>query len=175
MEYQYTINDIKDAVKVSLQSLYTLIKKNQAFINENSIRKQRKIYYNQAAMDFFVSYYIPEQDQEEGKIPTSPLDLGKAEAKAENPVKKTSYREEEQQARIDALQVEIKALHAQIDALKEQLTAKENERLELLRQNGALILTIQQQQQEKMLLLPAPKKSLGERVKSFFTAKPQEK
>ena len=168
MEYQYTINDIKDAVKVSLQSLYTLIKKNQAFINENSIRKQRKIYYNQAAMDFFVSYYIPEQDQEEGKIPTSPLDLGKAEAKAENPVKKTSYREEEQQARIDALQVEIKALQGKLDALQKQLDAKEAERVELLRQNGILCLTLQQEKAEKMLLLPSPKKTLGEKVKSLF-------
>ena len=171
MEYQYTINDIKDAVKVSLQSLYTLIKKNQAFINENSIRKQRKIYYNQAAMDFFISYYSPDTEK---KIPDKIIDTEGAEEQAENPLKNPSYREEEQQARIDALQVEIKALHAEIDALKEQLTAKENERLELLRQNGALILTIQQQQQEKMLLLPAPKRSLGERVKAIFKSKPQE-
>ena len=175
MEYQYTINDIKDAVKVSLQSLYTLIKKNQAFINENSIRKQRKIYYNQAVMDFFISYYLPEQVPEEGKIPSSPLKTDGAEGQAEKSPLESSYKEEEQQSRIDALQAEIGTLQAEIDALKAQLTAKENERLELLRQNGALILTIQQQQQEKMLLLPAPKKSLGERFKSFFTAKPQEK
>lgn len=172
MEYQYTINDIKAAVKVSLQSLYTLIKKNSTFINENSIRKQRKIYYNQAAMDFFISYYSPDTEK---KIPDEIIDTDTRGGIAEKSPLESSYKEEEQQARIDALQVEIKALHEEIDALKEQLTAKENERLELLRQNGALILTIQQQQQEKMLLLPAPKRSLGERVKSFFTAKPQEK
>ena len=172
MEYQYTINDIKAAVKVSLQSLYALIKKNQAFINENSIRKQRKIYYNQAAMDFFISYYSPDTEK---KIPDEIIDTETGGGKAENPLEKTSYREEEQQARIDALQVEIKTLHEEIDTLKAQLAAKENERVELLRQNGALILTIQQQQQEKMLLLPSPKRSLGERVKSFFTTKPQEK
>jgi len=174
MDFQYTINQIASRCKVSITSINNLKKKNQDFINKNSMRRQHKIYYNQAAMDFFLSYYSADTDTEK-KIPDKIIDTETAEEQAENPVKKPSYREEEQQARIDALQVEIKALHAEIDALKEQLTAKENERLELLRQNGALILTIQQQQQEKMLLLPAPKKSLGERFKSFFTAKPQEK
>ena len=171
MEYKYTINDISATVKISKPSLYALIKKNSTFISDNSIRRQRKIYYNQAVMDFFVSYYSPDTEK---KIPDEIIDTETGGGIAKNPLEKASYREEEQQARIDALQVEIKALHAEIDALKEQLTAKENERVELLRQNGALILTIQQQQQEKMLLLPAPKKSLGERVKGFFKSKPQE-
>ena len=168
MEYQYTINDIKAAVNVSLQSLYTLIKKNQAFINENSIRKQRKVYYNQAVMDFFVSYYSPDTEK---KIPDEIIDTETGGGKAENPVKKTSYREEEQQARIDALQAEIGTLHAEIDTLRKQLDAKEEERKELIRQNGALILTLQQEKQEKQLFLPAPKKSFGDKVKSIFKSK----
>ena len=172
MEYKYTINDISASVKISKPSLYALIKKNQELISNNSVRRQRKIYYNQTVMDFFVSYYSPDTEK---KIPDEIIDTETGGGIAENPLKNPSYREEKQQAHIDALQVEIKALHEEIDALKAQLAAKENERLELLRQNGALILTIQQQQQEKMLLLPAPKRSLGERVKSFFTAKPQEK
>ena len=165
MDFKYTINDIKAAVNVSLQSLYTLIRKNQAFINENSMRKSRKIYYNQAVMDFFVSYYLPDTEK---KIPDEVIDTEKAEEQAENPLKNPSYREEEQQARIDALQVEIKALHAEIDTLRKQLDAKEEERKELLHQNGALILTISQLQQEKQLLLPAPRKSIGEKVKGLF-------
>jgi len=165
MEYQYTINDIKAAVKVSLQSLYTLIKKNQAFINENSIRKQRKIYYNQAAMDFFVSYYSPDTEK---KIPDEVIDTDMAEEEAEKSLSESSYREEEQKARIDALHAEIGTLHAEIDTLRKQLDDKEEERKELLRQNGALILTISQLQTEKQLLLPAPKRSIGERVKGLF-------
>lgn len=168
MDFKYTINDIKAAVNVSLQSLYTLIRKNQAFISENSMRKQRKIYYNQKVMDFFVSYYLPEQSTEEGKISPLAEDLSIKAEKAEKTLSETSYREEEQQARIDALQVEIKALHAEIDTLRKQLDDKEEERKELLRQNGALILTISQLQQEKQLLLPAPKRSIGERVKGLF-------
>ena len=174
MEYKYLITDIQEKTKVSITSLTTFKNKHKDFFNNNSTRKHRKIYYNQAAMDFFLSYYAPDTDTEK-KIPDKIIDTDTRGGIAEKSPLESSYKEEEQQARIDALQVEIKALHEEIDALKEQLAAKENERLELLRQNGALILTIQQQQQEKMLLLPAPKRSLGERVKSFFTAKPQEK
>lgn len=158
MEYPYTINDIKIATQVSLQSLYTLIKKNQSFIKDNSIRKQRKIYYNQAAMDFFTSYYNAEQPPE-----TPP----EAEEHAE--------KEPSAHFRIEALEAERDALQAEINALRKQLEAKEAERLELLRSNGALILTLQQSQQEKMLLLPPPKKSFSDKVKSIFKSKPQEK
>ena len=168
MEYKYTINDISETVKISKPSLYALIKKNSAFIKDNSIRKQRKIYYNQAVMDFFIAYYLPEQTPEEGKIPPSSFDIQTAEEQAEKSPLESSYKEEEQQARIDALQAEIGALHAEIDTLRKQLDAKEEERKELLTQNGALILTISQLQQEKLLLLPAPKRSIGERVKGLF-------
>lgn len=165
MEYKYTINDISATVKISKPSLYALIKKNSAFIKDNSIRKQRKIYYNQAVMDFFVSYYSPDTEK---KIPDEVIDTDIAEGQAEKSPLESSYKEEEQQAHIDALQAEIGTLHAEIDTLRKQLDAKEEERKELLRQNGALILTISQLQQEKQLLLPAPKRSIGERVKGLF-------
>ena len=168
MEYKYTINDISETVKISKPSLYALIKKNSAFIKDNSIRKQRKIYYNQAVMDFFISYYQPEQSTEEGKNLSFAEGRDTEKPKAEKSPLESSYKEEEQQARIDALQAEIGTLHAEIDTLQKQLDAKEEERKELLRQNGALILTISQLQQEKQLLLPAPKQSIVERVKGLF-------
>lgn len=172
MEYKYTINDIKDEVNVSLQSLYTLIKKNKAFIDNNSIRKQRKIYYNQSVMDFFVSYYQPEKaPQQENPNPAEGLP---AEGKPENPPSETSHEEDRQQDLIDALKAQIKALNDEVEGLRKQLDNKEEERKELIRQNGALILTLQQEKQEKMLLLPAPKKTFGEKVKSLFKGKAQE-
>ena len=157
MSYEYTINDIQTKCKVSLQSLYTFIKKNKDFINENSTRKQRKIYYNQAALDFFVSYYKPEEAPEEPQ---------KAEEQAAVSTSADS--------RIKELEAANEALKAEISTLKSQLESKEAERIELLRQNGALILTLQQEKQEKMLLLPAPKKSISEKVKSLFKGKAQE-
>lgn len=151
MDFKYSINDISTKCKVSVQSLYKLINKNKAFINDNSTRKQRKIYYNQTAMDFFTAYYLSEQTPETPQT-----------AEEQSEVKPSA------DARIEALETENNALHAEIASLKTQLEAKESERLELLRQNGALILTLQQEKQEKMLLLPPPKKSLGEKVKSIF-------
>lgn len=151
MEYPYTINDIRSKTNVSLQSLYNLIKKNREFIDKNSTHKQRKIYYNQSAMDFFTNYY-------------------NAEATPETPPEAEEHAEKEPSAhfRIEALEAERDALQAEINALRKQLEAKEAERLELLRQNGALILTLQQEKQEKMLLLPPPRKSFSDKVKSIF-------
>lgn len=154
---EYTINQIQETVNVSLQSLYALIKKNKPFIAENSIRKQRKVYYNQAAMDFFVSYYCPEKPLETLKIPPKSADSNSSA----NSTK-------------EAAEAKIEALEAEIEALKKQLEDKEAERLELFKQNGALILTISQLQQEKMLLLPAPKVSFSDKVKSIFKGKAKE-
>lgn len=170
MEYKYLISNIQEKTKVSITSLTAFKKKHQDFFNNNSIRKHRKIYYNQAAMDFFLSYYSPDTDTEE-KIPNKIIDTETGGGTAENPLSESPYREEEEKARINALQDEIKALHAEIDALKAQLAAKENERVELLRQNGALILTLQQEKQEKMLLLPAPKKPFTERFRTFLKSR----
>ena len=168
MEFPYTINDIRAVAKVSQQSLYNLIKKHQSFFHDNSTRIQRKVYYSQAAMDFFISYYQPELSTEEGKNGVLAEDSDINPTEAEKTLLERSYKEEAQEARIDALQAEIKALQGKLDALQKQLDAKEAERVELLRQNGILCLTLQQEKAEKMLLLPSPKKTLGEKVKSLF-------
>jgi len=145
------------------------------------VRRQRKVYYNQAAMDFFVSYYCPEQE----KSPSSRNISGIVEVPNEEnsgivevpkkpgivEVPSPPDKEAILQSRIDALQDELDALHAEIATLREQLEAKEAERRELLRQNGALILTLQQEKQEKQLFLPAPKKSFADKVKSIFKSK----
>ena len=172
MEYKYLITDIQEKTNVSITSLTAFKKKHQDFFNNNSTRIRRKIYYNQAAMDYFVSYYSPDTDK---KIPDKIIDTDTAEAQAENPPSEASYTDKPHESQLDELKAEIGALQTEIGALRKQLEIKEAERLELLRQNGALILTLQQAQQEKMLLLPAPKKTLSERVKGFFKARPQEK
>lgn len=176
MEYKYLITDIQEKTNVSITSLTAFKKKHQDFFNNNSTRIRRKIYYNQAAMDFFIDYYCPEQTAKEDNI--NRLAAVPEEQKAENASNSAlngSSADEPHESQLDKLKAEIDALHAEIEALRKQLNDKETERLELLRQNGALILTLQQEKQEKMLLLPAPKKTLSERVKGFFKVKPQEK
>ena len=64
MEYPYSIKDISSRVKKTVQSLYTLIKKNQGFINDNSQKQGRNVKYNQAVMDWFINYYGVSQEEE---------------------------------------------------------------------------------------------------------------
>ena len=171
MNYQYTINDIAAEVKVSKQSLYTLIKKNQAFVNENSTRKQRKVYYNQAVMDFFVAYYSASSPDKAENPRLNISEGAETLPNGENPPFSASPADGPQKDQLDALHAEIDALHAEIDTLRKQLEEKEEERKELIRQNGALILTLQQEKQEKQLFLPAPKKSIGDKIKGIFKSK----
>lgn len=145
-EYQYTIDDIASICKVTKQSIYNLIKANKEFINENSRRYQRRLMYNQAALQYFTEYYQVEAPE---------VDTIKAPDKQET--KNT-----------EALEGKIKTLQAEFDTLKQLLAETEAERKALIHQNGALILTLQQEKQEKMLLLPAPKKTIGERIKGLF-------
>lgn len=170
MDFQYTINQIASRCKVSITSINNLKKKNQDFINKNSMRRQHKIYYNQAAMDFFLSYYSADTDTDK-KIPDKIIDTDTAEGQAENPPSEASYTDKPHESQLDELKAEIEALQTEIGALRKQLEAKESERLELLRQNGALILTISQLQQEKQLLLPTPRKSFVDRLKAIFNGK----
>lgn len=145
-EYPYTIDDVATICKVTKQSIYNLIKGNKDFIGENSRKYQRRIMYNQSALQYFTEYYqveAPEIDRIEEPIKQKTKDT-------------------------DTLHEEIKNLKAELDTLKHQLEDTEAERKMLLHQNGALILTLQQEKQEKMLLLPAPKKTMGERIKNIF-------
>lgn len=147
-DYPYTVEDISTICKRSKQAIYNLVKANREFINNNSITYQRKKMYNQDALLFFTNYY-----------------------QVEAPEVDTLNETIKQEARsIEELQTEVKQLKEEVDTLKQLLEDKESERKELLQQNGALILTLQQEKQEKMLLLPAPRKTIGEWMKGLRTA-----
>lgn len=172
MEYKYTINDISETVKISKPSLYALIKKNSAFIKDNSVRRQRKIYYNQAAMDFFLAYYQPDRKTDSEEIPVSDIEKNTAEERAEEQAEKAPIEapqtEQPPEDQLNALERKIAALEAEIETLRKQLEKTEAEKNEILRQNGEVLLLLQMEKQEKQLYLPAPKKTLADRVKSLF-------
>lgn len=181
MENQYTADQITGICKVSKASFYELKKKNKDFINKNSTRLHRIVYYNQAVLDFFLAYYQPDEKTESGKIPVSDTDTDtdkkepdsvkvlRAEVpQAENSPVEAPQTDEPQEGQENPLQRKIDALEAELEALRKQLEAKEAERLELLRQNGEVLLLLQMEKQEKQLYLPAPKKTLADRVKSLF-------
>lgn len=181
MENRYTITQISSACKVSKQSLYKFINKNKTFIDENSTRIHRIVYYNQSAMDFFLAYYQPDEKPESEKIPISDTDTDtdkkepvfsmnteRAEERPQNSPVEAPQTEQPPEGQLNALQRKIDALEAEIGALRKQLDASETEKKELLRQNGEVLLLLQMEKQEKQLFLPAPRKTLVDRVKSLF-------
>lgn len=169
MKNQYTIKELATACKVSTQSIYNLKDKNKEFFKQNSKRNQRTIYYNQAVLNFLLDYYHLDKDSPDSEnILYEKIGGGFAPQEGENSSVLTSSPDELSESRIKEYESQIDALKAENERLKKELDAKEEERKELLKQNGALILALSQEKQEKMLLLPAPKKPFGERVKSLF-------
>lgn len=168
MENQYTADQIISICKVSKASFYELKKKNKDFVNENSKRLHRVVYYNQAVLDFFLSYYQPDGKPESEKIPVSDMNIDTAEGQAEKAPVEAPQTEEPPEGQENPLQRKIDALEAEIGALRKQLDASETEKKELLRQNGEVLLLLQMEKQEKQLYLPAPKKSLINKIKSVF-------
>lgn len=168
MENRYTIDQISSICKVSKQSLYKFINKNKTFISENSTRIHRIVYYNQSAMDFFLAYYQPEATAQSGENPPPQVNSTSAEGQTEKPSAEATQAEEQYENQQNPLQRKIDALEAEIEALRKRLDASEAEKKELLRQNGEVLLLLQMEKQEKQLLLPAPKKTLADRVKNLF-------
>lgn len=141
MDYPFTVNDLSAQLSKSKQSIYQVFNRNRQFIRENSIRLNRKIYYNQSVFDFLSDYYAHGAPIE---APNKPI---------EAPAREDGGGE--------AAQKRIAALEAKIEALEAQCA-------DLMKQNGALLLLLQQEKQEKMLLLPAPRKPLGDKLRDLF-------
>ncbi len=163
MEYPYKIQDLSRLSKISNPTIYKIFKKNQDFIADNSKKVKGKTkpmtLYSQAVLDLLLAQYGQGND---GTIVNASAGGNATELPSE-PQKheETPPEAAEDKSTITALQTKIEALEAQIEAL-------EAERRELLKQNGNILLLLSQEKAEKALLLPAPKKSFGERIKALF-------
>lgn len=158
MNFPYTIKDISSKVKKSEQSLYTLIKKNQDFIKQNSHKEGRFVRYNQAVMDWFIDYYGAKQEEQQQE-PQETAQGGRQEASS-TPAEDLP---------VELLKAKIEALEAENAALRERLNDSEKERKELRQQVGMALSALQQEKQEKMLFLPSPRKTFAEKVKNIFS------
>lgn len=158
MNFPYTIKDISSKVKKSEQSLYTLIKKNQDFIKQNSHKEGRFVRYNQAVMDWFIDYYGAKQEEQQQE-PQEAAQGGRQEASS-TPAEDLP---------VELLKAKIEALEAENAALRERLNDSEEERKELRQQVGMALSALQQEKQEKMLFLPSPRKTFAEKVKNIFS------
>lgn len=147
MEFSFTIQDLCAQLSKSKQSIYQTFNRNSQFVKNNSIRVNRKIYYNQAVLDYLTDYYTH----------GAPIE-------AENKPIEAPLREDGG----EAAQAQIKALQEKIDMLAAQLEAKDKQVQDLINQNNITLMLLSQEKQEKALFLLAPKKTIGERIKKLF-------
>ena len=164
MDFPYTIDDLSSKCKVSKQSIYSLIKKNQEFVKQNSTRKGKKVKYNQEVLNLFLDYYGEDKAEDPNqKDPEEAIEANNAPQKAEEPSATVSQD--------TAAEDRIRALESEIEALKKELASAKEQNAELIRQNGQVLLLLQEEKQEKIKLLPAPKQSLVKKIGNFFKNK----
>ena len=160
MSYQYSIDDLAAKCNVTKQSIYKLFAKDKDFIAANSTRRGRKVRYNQAVVNYVSEYYdVPALEVKDESTPAAAEETSDAEV---------SRNDTASDQLINDLETRIQELEKQIAELEAQLQKIDAERVELLRQNGALILSLQTEQQTTRALLPAPRRSIGERLKGLF-------
>ena len=145
-----------------------MIKKNQAFIKQNSRKEGRFTKYNQAVMDWFVSYYGAAQDDGSQQGTTT-------EMAQEGHQEASSKQAEDLSCQL--LQAKIEALEALNAELRDRISFLEKERRDLQEQVGLSLdlLRREKDEKEKILLLPPPqpeqqpRKTFAEKVKGFFS------
>lgn len=180
MDYPYTVNDIITKFHISKTTFYAKVKKNPDFFTANSIKlkaegEKNKPFtrYNQAVYDFFASQYGI-QEEAVSAVPDAVLKTERQEddryhgrdtvEAPETPLQSFFSPADD----VKPTQEDKNALQAKIEALEAKLAEAEAERKELISQNSHLLLLLSQEKQEKQLLLPAPKKSIRERIKGLF-------
>lgn len=183
----YTIQDIAEACGVSKQAVYKLISKHSQLVDECTVKRGRKVFYSQPLVNLCLTHYKGEQSTTEGAESGGKprIDAGAAAVDNQLTVNYSQPTVNQPTAEVDRLTAEIDKLTAEVDKLKKKnkrlkatvkelenlLENSEAERAELIKQNGIALLALSQEKQEKRLLLPEPRKTLGEKVKGLFSRK----
>lgn len=168
----FSMDDLSTSLNISKQSIYKLINNNQelsTLMKEHSTRQKRKIFYDNAVFEWLCQHY--------GIKPG-----------VSNGVGVGVFQEENETIPDDTAQTSaarIAELEAQVKELEAKLKSVEDERQRLHQENGALLLTVSQmsntisqmtntafqQFQASVKMLPAPRKSVLERIKGVFMGK----
>ena len=142
---------------ISQQTFYRLSKENSEFrtLVERERKKRGNGYqYSSDVLAWLLTYYGKEETMEEKR---------ETRESAAEPQESPSEGQEAADKETHAAEVET-ALRAKIERLRAMLEEERKERQEMVRQNAQLLLLLSQEKQEKQLFLPAPKKSIWERL-----------
>lgn len=142
---------------ISQQTFYRLTRDNQelrSLVKSDRKKRGNGYQYSNDVLKWLLTYYGKgETVEEKRETRESP------EEAQEGPTDAPAVEGGE----IHDTEVET-ALRAEIERLRAMLEEERQERQELHRQNAQLLLLLSQEKQEKQLFLPAPKKSLWERL-----------
>ena len=148
MVESYTIKELCHLSNISQATFYRLISDDREFseLTQSNREKIGNGYrYDRAVLEWLYHRYNIKQP------PEKPL-----EAPAE-PADQPNYL------------AKIASLEGEIEALKAALAKKDEEIAYFKNNNDQLLLLLQMEKQEKVALLPAPKKSFVERIRTIFT------
>ena len=170
---EYGLKDLMAISQTSERAIRQLFKTNselRELKKEHKVSKNNRVFYDDVIYNWFLEHYKDKNSQMiENVLP--PQDI--LPQKRENPDNVAPLIEEN--SRLTAELEEIKGKYA---ALQADFEKAEGERVELLRQNGLkteeishILLLLSQEKAEKQALLPAPRRSIGEKIKGLFKRK----
>ena len=152
----YTIKEISEIIDRKPAMIYNYFKEDKAFYNSHrQARKKGGYIYDEEALERLKN--------RSGVENVVDRDIKESEKK-EIPIISLPSNDEDIQEKNE----KIAELEKVNEELRGEISRLKNENEELLRQNGAILLLLSQEKSEKNALLPPPKKSIGEKMKSIF-------
>lgn len=171
----HTVKEMCDICRITSRTFYRAVKQNADFrkiVEETKEETPKGSTYGEPVLDWLKKKYLRKSDEQETHTmpiepPSSPAEPPDG-VECDNPVPETrSALEREMEgftAKVEKLELENAFLREQVAALKEDKKV-------LNEQFSNTLLLFTQEKQEKQLLLPAPKRSFGEKVKDWLKAK----
>lgn len=170
----YSMKDLQTITGKPPQTINRLMRLNKeliALLPEHRTKLTNgKVFYDDAILEWLKDYFSLENN------PAVSNDVApdeKNNTDEENPVitpppPVNEVLLDELRRQIDELEEQISSKDTQILNLEKELSAKEAERLHLLTLTTQLTALLAAEKQEKQKLLPAPKPSFSERLRSIF-------
>ena len=183
---RYSIKDltaISQTTEKSVRNLFKTNKELRDLAKYHIIHDNRNVYYDSVVYEWFCKRYKKEDEKSksliENKVGGGDFKNEDGEITKHSPAPTNDEEERQKSAKLKALSAELEDLKGKYEALQADFNKVEGERVELLRQNGIktdeinhLLLLLSQEKAEKQALLPPPRKTIGERIRSIFKRSP---
>lgn len=172
---RYTIKEMCDTCHITSRTFYRATNQNADFrkmVEETKIETPKGSTYGESVLDWLKKKYLP--DAEEQETPTMPVEPPSSPTEPSDGVECINSPSETRSAlerEIDGFTAKVEKLELENAFLREQVAALKEDKKVLNEQFSNTLLLFTQEKQEKQLLLPAPKKPLGEKVKNWLKTK----